>query len=266
MADGDDQQPDERSLGWLIGRIIFSLFAGMLATGGVAATKVIESRYAIAGLGVLVVSATFRLTVGALSPDGPPPRRRPGADDFYEWRDADIDERNDEDAYSRYRQLRSEAFRLWRSGALKLVEAFTETKERTLDAIINTEARRLEHARRGPVTLAVVEDTGEQFVAKRTSQSALGSRIRRGMSCPHDGPLDLVLDNYAQHHRKVEFHACGHTYYLVALSNEVDFNDSTARALLNDATNEYECTYLHFRWMATSAPPPVRTNRSDVEH
>ncbi|HEX5852160.1 MAG TPA: hypothetical protein VFY36_03605 [Solirubrobacteraceae bacterium] len=223
-----------------------------LMGGGAVLDGLIEARYAIGGIGVLVGTLALRLSVGA--PSRPLRKRRLDPD---AWRDADVEARNDVSAYRYYRKLRAETFSRWSRGELgPSSPAFGVTKERVLGLIINTEARRLIHACKSPVTLAIIEDTGTHFVAKRSSDDSLGARIIRGMECLHDAELDTVLDRYARYHSKAEFHVCGHTYYLVVLSNEVDLEThATARALLEGAANEYENTYQMFRWMAISAPP-----------
>jgi len=267
---GHDLQPsDDDSVGGLVARLIGAAIAAIATGGGIVAVSVFEARIAIAGVGVILITATLRLGFASSAPGQPERRQSRRLRDFHAWRDVDVAGRNDADLYRAYRQARAEAFTQWRKGELRHEAEHKAAKDRVLDIIINFEARRIIHACNGPVTLALIQDKfvqgmGQVFEAKRADSSSLGRRIHRGMKCLHTMALEYVLDQYATFHRCAEIHICDETYYLVALSNEIDINLSdTAIALLEGAANEYESAYQMFRWMAVSTPPALRSGEAE---
>jgi hypothetical protein len=229
-----------------------SVVAGGCASGGALLLKLLESGYELIGLSAFVAILVFNITI----PRAPevPGGRDQEPDDFEAQRDSDIHERGDARVYREYRKLLAEVYGLWASGAFQDVAELQRAKDRVLDGILFAEAFRLHNVCKRLVTLAVIQDTGSTFVARRSSKSPIGTRIERGMACPHTTSLDDVLEHYAKFFYKAEFQVCGQTYYLVGLSDDQPFA-ATSISLIEDAATQYQANYQFFRMAAVTMPP-----------
>lgn len=252
----------ELSLGHILSRGGGALVAAVLASGVALLTSVVESVYAAAGIGGLVLLLLVGIMMSGLPKLGSP-RGRFHEKDYDAWRNADLESRGDAEVYRRYRALRTELDRAWRGGEFEDAAKRHEAKDNALNAVLDTETRRIAHCCRRPVTLTIVEDTGSDFVARRSSATEIGAQIPRGMTCPHNTALDTVIDRYAAFHYAAEFQVCGQRYFLAALSDDEPF-DAAAVSLIEDAATQYQATYHVVRLLSVStppaAPPPASTN------
>jgi hypothetical protein len=167
-------------------------------------------------------------------------------------RDVESAARVDARMYRVYRELQAEIFRRWSGGEFDDPAALGYAKDRALDAILNAEVHRLEHVCKRPISLVAIEDTGTEFIAKR-SYGSVGSRITFGMRCPHDTSLVSVLGHYAPFHYVAEFHAAGASYCLVALSDVA--LTPPVQSLIEGAAARYQGSYQFFRLVEMNTPP-----------
>lgn len=263
MANRTDQETGP-SIGSYVLAVSTSVLIAVLVGAALAIFEVLASKLAILGISTGSFIVTIRLGIWAI-PRGSS-HRQAGAlpkgvhslndSQFFALRDADIEERDDAHSHKEIRTIQTEALRHLREGKLVDDDDFELARSNALQAVVEIGALRLGHACRQPATLAIVEDTGPEFIAKRSSQSSIGSRIVRGMRCAHDTSLDTVLSNYADYHYKAEYHAPGRTYYAVALSNtpmSPSGNEricASAVALVEDTATQYQGMYLFFRYLA----------------
>jgi hypothetical protein len=232
-----------------------SVLAGALASVGALLLKLLESGYELIGLSTFVAILVFNITI----PRAPEVARGhgDGPDDFEAQRDSDIHERGDTRVYRQYRKLLAEVYGLWASGTFQDAGELQRAKDQVLDGILFAEAFRLHNVCKRLVTLAVIQDTGTNFVARRSSKSPIGTKIVRGMTCPHTSSLDDVLEDYARFFYKAEFKVCGQSYYLVGLSDDEPFT-ATSISLIEDAATQYQANYQFFRMAAVTLPPTLQ--------
>lgn len=224
--------------------------AGSVAAGLLAQLSEIELSVAgVAGL-MLTLVVRFRMSdgLGARNSTPKPPS-------FEDLRDADVGSRNDAGAFREYRRILAEAHRQWSRGELRTAEAWKTAKNSALALLLNMELLRVTHVCKRVVQLVIVHDADGEFVVKRVEPIQIGSRLRPGMRCHHDTSLDALAETFASHHYSAEFHACGETYHLVALSDAP--LSTTARAIVEDAAAHYQGIYQFFR-VAAIANPPAR--------
>jgi hypothetical protein len=229
-----------------------SAFAAALASGGALLLKLLESGYELIGLSAFVAILVFNITIPRTPEAAGGRSEEPG--DFEAQRDSDISERGDARVYREYRKLLAEVYWLWASGTFQDAAELQRAKDRVLDGILFAEAFRLHNVCKRLVTLAVIQDTGINFVARRSSKSPIGTRIERGMTCPHTSSLDDVLEKYAKFFYKAEFQVCGQTYYLVGLSDDQPFT-ATSISVIEDAATQYQANYQFFRMAAVTRLP-----------
>lgn len=233
--------------------------AGAATGGGSLVLKLFESTYEVAGVGVVVLTLTLGLSQSGIKALGSS-RKRERLSKSRAQQNAEILHRNEPELLRQYREIRWEAEKKAALGQLADPVAYQQAKDNALGSIIGFETGRITYICRRQVTLAVIAETGSEYIAKRKSFTELGAKIPYGLNCLRKGALHSVLQHYARHHHIAEFHVHGQTYYLVGLCDENVF-DATVENEIERASNEYESTYKVFRdiaaslGIATTTPP-----------
>jgi hypothetical protein len=223
--------------------------AGVLLADGAA-------RWAsVSGVVLIMLVSLLRMVRGSTRWIGSSPRSR------RDHRESANDKQKA--VYRAYRELMSEAYAGWASGAFKDNEKSKVARDNLLDTVLQAGTRLLQYESDSEVALIVVKETPGTWRARRKSQSDLVARIRRGMEWSRNTSLAEVMEQFAAHVYVSHFSACDRHYYLVAISDGPISDE--AETTIEAIAWHYQSSYQFFRLVGVLEPPVTIVGKTSEE-